>query len=124
MPQETDLMGIGMPVQQAHILGNQSQKVTGTGTSQATGALLETNMAELTTAGGNTAFTLANNSNDPADIGTPVYVANSTATAGLVFVPSGHTLNGTANGSLSIAQNKLAYFVQFAVKNWFSVLSN
>ncbi len=77
--------------------------VTGVGTSQSGAAALTGAFNVVTTAVGQTATLLP--TNYPAY--TPLIVRVTSATAGLVFPPTGGTINGgSANASLSVAQNK------------------
>lgn len=52
-----------------------------------------------------------------------VLVRNGGANALLVYAPVGGTMNGTSNGSLSIATTKNAMFVSADGVNWYSILS-
>jgi hypothetical protein len=77
--------------------------VTGVGTAQVGAAALTGAFNIVTTASGQTAVVLP--ANYPAY--TPLIVRVTSATAGLVFPPTGGTINGgSANASLSVAQNK------------------
>jgi len=119
MPTSTDLMGFGMNSYLAEAIGNDPVAVTGVGTAQVGAAKIKAEMAEITTAGGATAAILTSD----AKVGTPYYAFNISSTAALVFVPVGHNLNGSLNASLSIAQNKLAMFIQYKKGSWASILS-
>jgi hypothetical protein len=80
-----------------------STAVTGVGTAQVGGAALTGAWNVVTTSVGQTAVVL------PASYPpmTPIVVRVTSATAGLVFPNSGGTINGgSANASLSVAQNK------------------
>ncbi len=52
-----------------------------------------------------------------------VIVRNGGANALLVYAPVGGTMNGTSNGSLSVATTKNAMFVSADGINWYSILS-
>ena len=52
-----------------------------------------------------------------------VIVRNGGANALLVYAPVGGTMNGTSNGSLSIATTKNALFISTDGINWYSILS-
>lgn len=119
MPESTDLVGVGVPPYLANLLGNDDSILTTTTTSQSTAALIKTNNVELSTSGGQTAAILSAS----LPIGTPVYCFTSTATTALVFCPVGHTMNGSSNGSVSIAQNKAAIIWQYKKNFWCSVLT-
>jgi hypothetical protein len=121
MPASSDdnLVGFGMNPIQASMLGANPVAVAGVGTSQTGAATLKGKSCELTTSGGQTAFII------PAVRGMqePQHVFTSSATTALVFVPVGHTLNGTLNGSLSVAQNKAAILWQYNKGFWASLLA-
>lgn len=77
--------------------------VTAVGTAQSGAASLPGAFNVVTTAVGQTAVVLP--ASYPAY--TPLIVRVTSATAGLVFPPTGGTINGgSANASLSVAQNK------------------
>jgi hypothetical protein len=122
MPQATAiaLQGLGVSAQLAELMGAQPAITAGVGTAQTGAGLIKTKSVEVTAASSQTAVVF----NSGAGINEPHFVFNSTSTTALVFVPAGHTLNGTLNNSLSVAQNKAAYFWQYKAKFWASVLTN
>ncbi len=95
--------------------------LTGVGTAQSGGTAITGAVNILTTSAGQTAFVLP--SKHP--VGSPVVLRNNTATAALVFPPSGGAVNGgSVDASFSVAQNKPV--VAFAHPNgldWTLVLS-
>ena len=114
------LMGHGLPAQLAEDLGATPSAIgAGVGTAQTGAKQFLSKNSEITPTAGNTAYLVQNT------LMNPVYLYNSAATAvtGLVFVPSGHTLNGSLNASLSVAQNKAAIMWQYKAKFWASVLT-
>jgi len=115
---EDALTGLGMPAQLAQLMGSNALTQAGTGTAQAGATLLRDQSIELTTSGGATAFILQD-----WGINVPQLVFCSSATTALVFCPVGHTLNGTLNASLSVAQNKGAMFWEYKPKFWASILT-
>jgi hypothetical protein len=117
MALQTDLMGTGMPWSTAAYLGYTPQTVAAAGTTQANAATVQSKLIEMTATGAD-GIILPN-----ADIGTPVNVFNSSSSTGLVYVPVGHTLNTTLNGSLSLVTHKGAIFIQYKNKFWYSILS-
>lgn len=121
MPSADALMGLGMSAQSAEQLGgNPSASGAGVGTAQTGAKTLLSKNSEVTPVGGSTAYLL------PAGgVFSEYLIYNSAATAvtALVFVPSGHTLNGSLNASLSIAQNKAAIMWQYKPKFWASILT-
>lgn len=120
MPEATSdaLLGLGMPAQLAALLGANPSVVNGTGTAQAGAGKVLTRNAELNTSGGQTAVVIPN-----TGVMEPYFFVNPDATAALVFPPVGHTLNGTLNASLSVAQNKAAIIWQYKPTFWCSVLT-
>lgn len=102
----SDLMGLGIAPAVATLLGDEVATVAGATTAQATAAALPvppTGVVRVTTASGETAVRLS------ADLPLlrPVYVFNTTATAALLFPPTGGAIDGgTANASVAIAQNR------------------
>lgn len=116
-----DLMGVGLASEQASRLGfSQLTTLAGVGTAQSGAAAIRVNNILATTASGQTAFVL------PADaeLEVPYVVTNSTATAALVFPPSGGTINaGSANASASIAQNLARIFIRKSATRWISFLA-
>lgn len=103
MTTTTDLIGLGFPAALASAEGFQIATLAGVGTAQSGGAAIGTNMTLVTTSSGQTAVVL------PASVplASPFYVYNNSATAALLFPPTGCTIdNGSANASVSIAQNR------------------
>lgn len=119
MPTGDDLVGLGVPPQLAEVLGNGPNALTTTGTSQATAATIKAHNTELTTAGSQTGAILPS----AAKIGTLYYISNPTATSGVVYVPSGHYLNGSQNAGLTVAQNKGAILWQYKKTYWTSIIN-
>jgi hypothetical protein len=121
MPTREDLVGLGMAPEMASVLGNSPQLVTCTGTQQSTAAPIYTHNVELNAQSSQTGAILPS----AAKIGTPYYIQNGTAsaTSGVVYVPVGHTLNGTLNNGFTIAQNKQGYLIQYKKNFWGSNLT-
>lgn len=117
MALSTDLMGTGISYNSADKLGYNPQTLAAAGTTQGTAAVAVSKCIEMT-ATGSDGIILGN-----VDIGTPCWVFNSSASTGLVYVPSGHTLNTTLNGSLSLATHKGGCLVQYKNKFWMSLLT-
>lgn len=117
MALQTDLMGYSLPYNLAAKLGYAPQTLAAAGTTQATAAIALEKLIEMTATGAD-GIILGN-----ADPGTPVIVYNSSASNGTIYVPVGHTLNNSLNGSLVVASHKMALFIQYKNKFWGSVLS-
>lgn len=116
MPEATAdaLMGLGMPAQLSSVIGANPHNLTCAGTAQTTAAVLKSRNSQITTAGGATGAIPPSN----AGVMEPYFIVNTTATSGVVYVPVGHTLFSTANGSITIAQNKAAILWQYKASNW------
>lgn len=121
MPTREDLTGLGMAPELSNLLGNSPKLVTCAGTSQGTATAILTHNVELNAQSSQTGAILPSS----AKIGTPYFLANGTtsATSGVVYVPVGHTLNGTLNNGLTLAANKAAIIWQYRTNFWASVLT-
>ncbi len=122
MPKPEDLMGTGLPAELSNVLGNAPKSITCAGTTQgtATAIPLVTNIELIPTTSQTGAIL-----NTSSLIGTRYYFFNAAATAvtAKVYAPSGETMNGSLNGSVSIAQNLGAYIWQYKNNTWASVLT-
>lgn len=118
-----DLMGLGMPQQQAVRLGESAlTTIAGVGTAQSGAAAVPagTNDVLATTSGGQTAFVLPS----LAPLGFPYTVTNSSSTAALVFPPVGGAINAAStDASVSIAQNLARVFIRKSTTRWISFLT-
>lgn len=117
MSTSTDLMGLGMGPFLASSFGNDNQLVVATGSTQLNAAPIQTTNTEMTATGADGIILPAGR------IGSIHFVYNSSGSTGLVYVPVGHTLSGTLNGSLSMVTHKAAIFWQYKLKFWASNLS-
>lgn len=118
-----DLMGVGLPQEQAVRLGfSDLTTIAGVGTAQSGAASIPNfvNNVLATTAGGQTAFVLSSD----IEIDVPYSVVNSSSTAALVFPPSGGAINAAAaDASVSIAQNLGRIFIRKSSTRWISFLT-
>lgn len=116
-----DLMGLGLPQEQSVRLGfSDLTTLAGVGTAQSGAAAIRVNNTLATTAVGQTAFVLPSD----AELEVPYLVTNSSATAALVFPPTGGTINAAAaNASVSIAQDLARIFVRKTSTRWVSFLA-
>lgn len=118
-----DLMGVGIPQEQAVRLGfSDLTTLAGATTAQGTATAIPASINNVlaTTAGGQTAFRLPSD----AELEVPYLVTNSSATAALVFPPTGGTINAAAaNASVSIAQNLARMFIRKSSTRWVSFLT-
>jgi hypothetical protein len=112
----SDMMGLGMPSALANLVGESiPASVAGVGTAQSGATPLTGSINQVTTSAGQTAVVLP--STQP--LGTSINVYVSTATAALVFPPSGGGINeGAANASFSVAQARVASFVRLSATKW------
>lgn len=118
MPTSDALMGLGVPGQQAEALGDNPHQLTTTGTAQGTAATIKSKDTELLTAGSQTGAIFPAS----APINSQYSIVNPTATTGVIYAPSGHTMGGTLNGSFNLAQNKAAIVWQYKRTFWTYVL--
>lgn len=118
-----DLMGVGMPQEQATRLGlSDLTTIAGVGTAQSGGAAIPAGTTNVlaTTASGQTALVLP----ATAEIGATYLVTNSSATTALVFPPSGGAINAAAaDASASVAQNLARTFTRLSSTRWVSFLT-
>lgn len=115
MATPTVLMGVGLPDQLAKLLGKNIVTLAGTGTTQALGKVIKANTVLMTTSGGATAFTL---STDWA-VGDQVQVFNTSATAALLYPPSGSAFDGgSTDASVSIPQNASKTYTRVTTTSW------
>lgn len=121
MPLAVDLMGVGLPQEQATRLGLANPTtLAGVGTAQSGAAAIRTTNTTLTTSSGQTAAILPSD----AELYLAHLVRNSSSTAGLVFPPSGATINAaSADASVSIAQNLARVFIRVGALTWISFLT-
>ncbi len=119
------LMGVGMSGEQAALIGADPSITTGKGTSQTGAAVIFTDNAELSVSSGQTAVIFPGTPAINSAILNDWWITNqsATATSALVFVPSGHKLNGSLNGSLTLAQYKSAIMWQYKYQNWTYLLT-
>ena len=121
MPLSADFLGVGMPPAFASLEGDDPQLVVAAGTTQATATQALSSLIEMTATGADGIILPSLGPN--ATIGNLFYVYNSSSSTGLVYVPVGHTLNNTLNGSLSLVTHKGAMFIQYKSKFWMSILT-
>mgnify|MGYP001582528693 CR=1 FL=1 len=118
-----DLIGIGMPPEQSVRLGFSAlTTIAGVGTAQTGGAAIPAGVNNVlaTTAGGQTALVLPSG----AELEVPYMVTNSSATAALVFPPSGGQINAAAgDASVSIALDLARIFIRKSSTRWISFLA-
>lgn len=120
MTAPSSLMGLGMPPALANALGYAPVTIAGVGTAQTGAAPLTTHLTIATTASSQTAFLLPANTAG----GGPFFFANTSATAALVYGQPNDTIDGgSANASVSVAQNKVRIFVRTSSTTWISVLT-
>ena len=112
-----DATGFGFSAQQSQLIAAPVAKIIGAGaTLQSAAATITSRAAELSPAAVTTnSFVIPTD----AKVMNPYFLTNQQGTnSAYVFVPSGHTLNGTANGSVVIATGAAAIIWQYKPKNW------
>lgn len=111
----TDMIGLGFPPALAALTGESVASITAVGTAQVGAAALTATINQVTTSAGQTAVVLP--SGQP--VATSVHVYVPSATAALVFPPTGGNINeGAANASFSVAQARIASFVRVSPTKW------
>lgn len=114
MPTADALMGLGMPAQLSDLLGGNPNALTTTGTAQATAAKIKSKNTELVTAGSQTGAIF----NTSVQVMQPYFIVNPTATSGVIYPPTGDTLGGSVNGTITLAQNKSCIVWQYKKGFW------
>ena len=116
---QNTLISLGMwgEIAEQVVCGEVVTALTAAGSTQATALPITASAAIFGTVASGTGAILAQTS------GARVLVRNGGANALLVYAPVGGTMNGTSNGSLSIATTKNALFVSADGTNWYSILS-
>jgi hypothetical protein len=102
---QNDLTSLGMPPALASRMGVVIKSASGVGTAQGGSSprVFGGDFVMLTTAVGQTATTI----DASFPVGETAWVANISATAGLLFPPTGCKFdNGSDNASVAIAQNR------------------
>lgn len=119
MTTQNKLVSLGMWAEIAEqvVMGDVVTGLTAAGSSQATALAISADANVFGTVASGTGAVLA-----VAD-GARVLVRNGGANALLVYAPVGGTMNGTSNGSLSVATTKNALFFSTNGVDWYSVLS-
>ena len=120
------LVGLGMPPQLAEQLGGVPATIAGTGTTQAAAAAITTKSAILNAQSSQTAFylptataaTIANRT-----LFSPYLLNYGTVSAAspIVFVGVGGYMNGTLNGSITLAAGQAAIAWQVSSGVYYSV---
>jgi len=112
----TDLMGVGLPQEQATRIGTSNlTTLAGVGTTQSGAAAIRVNNVNGTTSGGATAFVLP----ETGELEETFYFYNASSTTALVFPPVGGYLNNQSiNTSYSVAQKQSATFTRKSLTQW------
>ena len=118
MPSALALMGKGMPAQLAQTVGTDYSALTCTGTTQGGAAQVLSKMVALTAASSQTGAILP-----ISELQEEFNFVTLSSTSAVVYVPSGHYLNGTQNAGLTIAQNKAAKIWQYKPNYWTYILT-
>lgn len=118
-----DLMGVGLPQEQASRIGlSNATTLAGVGTAQSGGKAIPASVTNVvaTTDTGQTAFVLPS----AAELFLPYLVRNSSSTAALVFPQTSGYINAASqNASVSIAQNLARIFIRVSTDRWISFLA-
>jgi len=108
------LTGLGFSGQQAALMGGNPTVLTCTGTTQGGAAILKSRNTELSPASSQTGAIPPSS----ASVMEPYFLTNQQATTATVYVPSGHYLNSSQNGSTTVAQGASLIFWQYKPKYW------
>lgn len=109
------LTGVGVPAQVANLLGANPSTLTGAANNTQTGAaILKSRNTELNPGASTNSFLPP----PTAAVMEPYFLVNLQSTTANLFVPVGHSLNGSLNASVAVAQNKSVIFWQYKPKNW------
>lgn len=118
-----DLMGVGLPQEQATRIGlSNPTTLAGVGTAQSGGKAIPASVTNVvaTTDTGQTAFVLPS----AAELFSTYLVRNSSSTAALVFPQTSGYINAASqNASVSIAQNLARLFIKVSTDRWISFLA-
>lgn len=115
---QTDLMGVGLPAEQAILLGlSNFTAFTAAGTTAGTATALTASYANVTAASSQTGVILPSTAVIAKDY---VIVNNAASTAiAVVYPPSGGNFNGGAtNGGLSIGIGQAVRFIRNSTNAW------
>lgn len=119
MTTQNKLVSLGMWAEMAEqvVMGDVVTGLTAAGSTQATALAISADANVFGTVASGTGAVLA------VPDAARVLVRNGGANALLVYAPVGGTMNGTSNGSLSVATTKNAMFFSANGVDWYSVLS-
>jgi hypothetical protein len=119
MSTQNKLVSLGMWAEMAEqvVVGDVVTGLTAAGSTQATALAITEGVNVFGTVASGTGAILA------IANAARVFVRNGGANALLVYAPVGGTMNGTSNGSLSVATTKNALFFSANGVDWYSVLS-
>lgn len=111
MPTADDLVGLGVQPTLASAIGNQPNSLGCLGTTQGTAAVIKTHNTELVPSSSQTGAVFQ----AAAKVGTPHYFFNAQSTSAVIYVQTGDSLQGTVNGTFTLAQNKAAILMKYKV---------
>lgn len=118
-----NLMGVGMPAEQAAQVGLSAiAAVTAAGTTAADATIIKKQQTFVNmTATGSDGVKLPAD----ADIGVEYIVYNSSGSTGKVYPPTSGTLNGdtATSGSKSLTTLKVARFIRYSSTGWIYILT-
>jgi hypothetical protein len=110
----TDLVGTGVPSLTAATAGHNNVSLAAAGTTQGGATLITGSVCQFSATGAD-GIVLPS----AAPLAKSFYI-NCISGGGFVYCPSGHTMNGTSNGSVSVASAASVIVWQFASKKWAS----
>lgn len=113
MVSKTDLVGLGVPAQQANREGYEPEAVTAAGTATTTATVMHptANFVKLTTASSQDGVRF----HDNWPLGQIVIIVNPSSTTANVYPPTGGNWNGgTQDATITIVQNKVRGFIRYS----------
>lgn len=119
MALSTDLVGLGMPPEQAALVGAgavQAVTAAGSAAGDATALRVDQRVVNLTATGADGVIFPSS-----APLNVPYLIMNASGSTGIVYPPTGGTINGAA--SISVPTAKAAIFTRLSSTVWASVLS-
>ena len=119
MTSQNKLVGLGIWPEAAEqiVMGDIASGLTAAGSTQATALVISADLNIFSTVAASTGAVLTSSD------GARILVRNAGANALTVYAPVNGTMNGTANGSLSIGTTKNAAFYSANGVDWYSLLS-
>jgi len=123
MASTADLAGLGMPVQQATILGYTPTTVVAAGTTAAAATIVGPDVGFIVCDTGTSLTGIKLNASTP--IGRPIFVTNPDSDTAIIYPPTNGQINGgtATTGGQNVAQNKVAIYIRQTTTLWVSIIN-